>query len=122
MTSKKKILIIEDSEDILRVTTHILSSRGYEPIALNSGRDALENVKKHQPQLIILDMFLDEHYGLDICHAIKSDPALTAIPIIMTTGHRDDTGDPASVKPDAYLLKPFELDDLLQKISELLTA
>ena len=121
---KKKILIIEDSNDILEVTTRILAARGYEPIPLNSGREALVQIQQHHPDLVICDMFLEDDSGLDICQLMKSNPQTSSIPILLTTGH-DNIQEFAEKnkqlhQPDAYLCKPFEIEDLLEKISVLL--
>jgi len=118
---KKKILIVDDSPDILEFTKRLLETRGYAVTVLEDGKDILAKVKALLPQLIILDMFLPNTTGLDICQEIKSDAALSQIPVLITTGHLHEEESAiihASVRPDAYLSKPFELDDLLATIKK----
>ncbi len=121
--AKKKILVVEDSRDILGLTTHILISRGYEAIPLYSGHKALETTRSQRPDLVILDMFLEDENGLDICHAIKSDPQLAKTPVLLTTGdslNHDSSPNKSQTAPDGYLFKPFDIDELLKKVSDLL--
>jgi len=124
--AKKKILIIEDSLDIREVTSHILSSHGYETMTVGEGENAIELIAKSHPDLIICDMFLEDISGLDICHKLKSNSQTASIPLILTTAHESlqnsKNGQAEKYKPDAYLYKPFEIDDLLDKISILLNT
>lgn len=121
----KKILVIDDALDLIELTKRLLQSRGYETSSLTDGDQALEFIKKDPPDLIIMDMLLPGKDGTQICHEIKSDPSLRHIPVILSTGqviNDDDLAAEGLLKPDDYLTKPFEIDDLLNKINHLLST
>jgi CheY-like chemotaxis protein len=113
-----KIVIVEDTPEILEITAKILKSRGYNVIPVEDGKTAFDEVKKNQPDLVFLDMFLNDIEGTDICHAIKSDPVTAHIPVIITTGHAPDHSSSPLKKPDHYLNKPFEPEDLVEAINK----
>lgn len=121
---KKKILIIDDSLDILEMTRSILQTRGYDILTLSDGSRVLETVRTQRPDLIVIDMLLPDKNGDQLCSEIKSEENLSHIPIIITTGQaiveESSQEIPGMFRPDDYLSKPFEVDDLLGKIQDLL--
>lgn len=119
---KKKILIIDDSKDILELTTNLLNSRGYSVTGLSDGRLALSTIETNRPDLIVLDMLLPDKNGSEICHEIKSNEATKHIPVIISTGHTNmgEYDDRELLKPDSILIKPFELDELIKTIDHFL--
>jgi two-component system, OmpR family, alkaline phosphatase synthesis response regulator PhoP len=120
----KKLLIIDDEKDILELTSRFLKSRGYDIIALTNGDEAYRITQSQHPDLICTDMMLPGKFGNEICREIKSDPALKHIPVIITSGRMDEgktvNGKPDPFGADCYLIKPFEIDDLLAAIEQLL--
>ena len=122
---KKRILVVDDSPEILHVTRHLLESRGFEVFSLAEDDKALQTAEKFGPDLVILDMLLTFRTGAEICHDLKTQTATKNIPIIITTGQlnpRDVAPDMSKLQPaDAYLIKPFELDHLLETIQKLIT-
>ncbi len=120
---RKKILVIDDQEDLLELTRRLLESSGYDVITLADGTNALDLIKKELPHLVLMDMIMPEKDGGQICQEMKSDAATHHIPVILTTAQMMDTSeysDEQSIGADDYLLKPFEIDDLLSKIGNLL--
>lgn len=120
---KKKILVIDDQEDLLELTRRLLQSNGYEAITSSDGINALNLIKKELPHLVLMDMIMPDKDGGEICQEIKSDASLHHIPVILTTGQMVDESeysDKESIGADDYLMKPFEIDDLLAKIEHLL--
>ena len=120
---KKKILIIDDQEDLLELTRRVLQSRGYEVLTLNHAEIALETIKKEFPDLVLMDMIMPVKDGIQICQEMKSDAAVRHIPVILTTGQvmeESEYSKEGSTAPNDYLRKPFELDELLSKIGNLL--
>lgn len=120
---KKKILVIDDQEDLLELTRRLLQSNGYEAVTSSDGTNALNLIKKELPHLVLMDMIMPDKDGGEICQEIKSDAALHHIPVILTTGWMvDETeySDKELIGADDYLMKPFEIDDLLAKIEHLL--
>ncbi len=116
----KKIFIIDDHKDIAEVSKNVLEREGYQVYTFTSGEDAFLAFKKNKPNLILLDHLLPGKCGAEICHEVKSDEKLKDISVILVTGQvllKEPTGgDPNFIKPDDYLIKPFDIDDLLIKV------
>src|SRR3989338_7366767 len=119
--TKKRILIIDDSKEIVELTKHLLEARGYEVVFSLQGNIAPATAVKCQPDLILLDMILEDKTGLELCAEIKTNPQTENIPVIITTGQLEpEEKIPDNLKPDDYLVKPFELEELLEKIKKLI--
>ena len=120
---KKKILVIDDQEDLLELTRRVLQSHGYEVLTLNDGENALETIKKESPDLVLMDMIMPIKDGAQICQEMKSDTSVRHIPVILTTGQmieKSEYSQEGLTGVDDYLMKPFEIDELLAKIGNLL--
>ncbi len=117
---QKKIFIIDDASEILELTARLLQSKGYAVSAFDDGQKAIPSIEQTRPDLILLDMFLSEENGLDICHQIKSNENTKNIPIIVTTGHHSpqEDHDEKLIPPDDYIIKPFDIDNLVKKIEQ----
>ncbi len=121
---KEKILLVDDQEDLIELTRRILQPRGYEVVGLTDGEEALDVIKKESPNLVILDMIMPGKDGAQICQEMKSDATTRHIPVILSTGQMLKEGDFSQeglAEADGYLIKPFEIEDLLNKIQNLLS-
>ena len=122
---RERILLVEDEQSILEIMQKVLESHGYRVNFLTRGAKALEFIAVELPDLVVLDMLLPDKNGDQICHEIKSNPTLKNIPVLMTTGFpQEDIEANATVeylRPNAYLRKPFTIEDLMAKIRELLS-
>ena len=121
---KKKLLVIDDQEELLELTRRVLQSRGYDVITLADGEEALHTIKKESPDLILMDMLMPGKDGAQICQEMKSDSSIRHIPVILTTGQMLDENEFSQeglTGADDYLMKPFEIDELISKIENLLT-
>ena len=120
---KKRILLVEDERDMSRVTSVVLEANGYEVITAYDGQEALQKARSEGPDLIILDLMLPKLDGYKVCRMLKYDDRYKNIPILMLTARAQDsdkkTGE--EVGTDAYIVKPFRVNVLLEKIEELLT-
>lgn len=117
----KKILIIEDDPDIVSLLEYRFSAHGFEVVTALDGTKGLELAKTEHPDLITLDINLPEVNGFTICSILKSDEDYKMIPIIVLTsrdGYADSIFD-ESVKPEAYVTKPFDINELIEKIQSL---
>jgi len=119
---KKKILIIEDEEDMLFAMTLQLQASNYEIITTKDGQEGLDKARKKKPDLIILDLMLPKMDGYKVCGMLKSDKKYMRIPIIMFTARASEVDKQLGrdVRADAYIVKPFDPRILLNKVSELL--
>lgn len=115
----KEILIIDDEPDFLTVVVARVESAGYKVVKAASAEEACAMVKKHKPDLILLDLLLPNMQGDAFCKQLKSNDELKNIPVIIVTASIIRI--PEKVKEigaDDYLLKPFEPEDLLFKIKK----
>jgi CheY-like chemotaxis protein len=113
-----KILIAEDDADQRRILGVSLATAGFLPTALRSGDGVLEKARAERPALILLDIAMPGLDGYSVCRLIKSDPELSAIPVIlMTTGatvHHRLAG--LSLGADDFLSKPIDIRELILRI------
>lgn len=114
----KKILVVDDEPDILKVVVFRLKKAGYEVVQAALGKEALRLVKAGRPDLVVLDYRLPDMSGIDIAKVMKADEGLKGIPIILLTASSDEDM-AVAVKTaciDEYLKKPFDPDELLGKV------
>ncbi len=121
-TDKKRILLVDDEEDLVKTVRFRLEASGYMVILAGDGQQALERARKEEPDLIILDLMLPKMDGYKVCALLKSDVRYSKIPIIMFTARAEESDKQLGreVGADAYITKPFEPQALLAKIGELL--
>jgi len=119
---KKKILVTEDSPTILGLVSESLKEKGYDVITAQDGQEAFEKARRENPDLIVLDIMLPKIDGYKVCGMLKHDENYAKIPIILLTARagEKDKKMGEEVKADAYLVKPFNPEELLAKIKELL--
>lgn len=121
--NKKKILIVEDEESLLKLESILLISKGFEVKGVANGRAALEAVAEDKPDLVLLDIMLPEIDGFEVCRQLKSDPATRHIPVIMLTAKksREDMVRGEKVGADWYITKPFKSAMVIETIQRFLT-
>ncbi|UCD55299.1 MAG: response regulator [Candidatus Omnitrophota bacterium] len=114
----KKILVVDDEPDILKVVTFRLRKAGYKVVTAEDGQKALDLAQREKPDLILLDLRLPVIDGYEVCRKLKSDELFKKIPIIFLTASSAATiiDKTKKFKADDYLIKPFEPDDLLKKV------
>jgi DNA-binding response OmpR family regulator len=113
-SEKSRILIVDDDEDILELTSDFLEARGYKVYQAGTGKEALKRTHASKPNLILLDVMMPKTDGFWLCRVMKSDPKLQQIPIIFLTAKDDAQSRIEGQKcgGDDYLTKPFDLDAL----------
>ena len=105
----KKILIVDDETNIVKLVEARLKSHGYEVVAAFDGQEGLDKVRLENPDLIILDVAMPKLNGLEVCQAIRSDEQYKNIPIVMLTASAQamDIKKGMEKGADAYVAKPF---------------
>lgn len=118
---KKKILLVDDEKDLVKIVKFRLEANDYEVITACDGQEALEKARGEKPDLIILDLMLPKMDGYKVCGLLKKDSRFMRIPIIMFTAkaQEEDMRLGEELGADAYITKPFEPGVLLDKIKEL---
>lgn len=116
----KKILVVDDDDDVLETTQLILEIAGYDVEPLNDAELIFERIDEFEPNLIILDIVLGKIDGRVICSQIKSHEDTKHIPILMMSGLYDlKEVQEMECAPDDFMSKPFKMDILLEKIEKL---
>jgi two-component system sensor histidine kinase/response regulator len=112
------LLIAEDSPTQAEKLKHILESQSYNVMAAVNGRQALEMARRQKPTLVISDILMPEMDGYQLCAAIKSDPALKNVPVILVTTLSDpqDVIRGLECRADNFIIKPYEERYLLSRI------
>jgi DNA-binding response OmpR family regulator len=118
---ERKILVVDDNQDILEVLQLILEMEGYRVICLNNG-DALDDtIDQIQPNLILMDIMLGSFDGRDLCNNLKENPATKEIPVIMlSASHEAFAAEGKSCRAEAFIPKPFEIADLVGNVERLI--
>ncbi len=118
----KRILIVDDEPDILKVMRFRLTQRGYEIATAVNGQEGLERAKEFKPDLILADIVMPKMKGDELCRRIKADPATRHMAvIIMTASIIGQTPEAIhKIKADGFILKPFEPQELFEKIKDLI--
>jgi DNA-binding response OmpR family regulator len=121
---KIHLLLVDDEPDLVQMVSVRLKAAGYEVSTAYDGQEALEKVRKAQPDLMILDLMLPKLDGYKVCRLLKFDEKTRAMPILIFTARAqvEDVTLATECGADAYLTKPFEAKALLAKIQELLVA
>ena len=121
-TPRKKILVVDDTRDILLVVGKRLESWGYEPLTADSGEDGLQMAFEHKPALVLLDIMMPKMKGRDVCAKLKADPSTRHIPVIFLTalGLADHIKAGMDLGAEDYIVKPFEPAELKERIAVVL--
>lgn len=119
---KTSIMVVDDEPKIRQFLQETLELRDYEVCAAASGPDALEQLKQRKVDLILLDVMMPVMDGYEVYHLLKENPSTKDIPVIIVTakGERKDRQLGMDSATYNYLPKPFQLEDLLAKVQEVL--
>ena len=117
-----KIFIIEDEPSIIQLVQHNLEKNGFIVSSSLNGNDGLKELKKFQPDLLLLDWMLPDFSGIEICKSIRKDNSFKSLPIIMLTakGEEEDKIKGLDSGVDDYLTKPFSFNELMARMKAVL--
>jgi CheY-like chemotaxis protein len=122
MTNDKKIVVVDDDAKVIILVEKVLTELGFRVFSAGEGKKALELVKQEKPALLISDILQPGIDGIGLCQAIKEDPQLEDIKVILMSGVYKGTSlkrEIMGAAPDAFMDKPLEiqaLKDLVEKI------
>ena len=119
---RKRILVVEDSTTTAAVITNILKAFNYEIVHAGTGAEAMEAIKTHRPDLVLLDVLLPDTNGSIICQRLKADPATWDIPIVYLTSKSEHTIELNRTfhTADGYLSKPVSQWQLVNRVEHIL--
>ena len=117
-----KILIVEDEHELLDFMKMRLEANGYEVIGAADGKEGFEKARQDKPDLILLDLMLPKIDGYWVCNLLKKDKRYVNVPVIIVTAKSaaEDKRLAKECGADAYMVKPFDIEELLAKIKHLL--
>lgn len=119
----KNILVIEDNHAILDVITLILQSESYKVNGLNKSTDMMAHIAQFLPDLIILDIMLPDGDGRTLLKDIRTNAATEHIPVLMISAkYTAQNIQHGEFKPNGFLPKPFDIDELLDRIEGILAG
>ena len=116
---QKKIMIADDDPGIVDAIEMLLEFEGYDVSSTVDGSTVLD-MKHELPDLLLLDIWMSGEDGRDICKKLKQEPLTKNIPVIMISASRDIKESAMDAGADDFLAKPFEMNDLLKKIEDLI--
>jgi CheY-like chemotaxis protein len=122
--SVARILLVEDEASLRRLIGYALETKGYEVLVAVDGRQGLEKARSESPNLILLDMVMPEMGGMEVLSALKNDPPLKDIPVLIVTAsaQKEDAEKAIGMGAAGYLIKPFHVPTLYDKVEELLSG
>ena len=118
----RTILIVEDEPNIVVPLQFTLEQKGYQVVAASTGEEALEMIAVNPPDLILLDIMLPGIDGYEVCQKVRDNRASRATKIVFLSamGRDMDVAKGMLLSADAYIIKPFSIFDVINKVNELL--
>jgi DNA-binding response OmpR family regulator len=119
---RNRILVVEDDLELIELLKFNLSKAGFQVGVATDGAKALQQVRTHPPDLVLLDLMLPEFDGLAVCEILRREAATRSLPVIILTAISSQLGRAAGLGAGAndYITKPFRVKDLLERIQAVL--
>lgn len=118
----KKILIVDDEPNIVISLEFLMRREGFEVSVARDGEEALERIRADRPDLVLLDVMMPKINGFEVCQAVRADPGLVDVHILMLTakGREAEIAKGLALGADAYVPKPFSTRDLVVQVRSML--
>ena len=118
----KKILIVDDEPNIVISLEFLMRREGFEVSIARDGEEALAHIRADRPDLVLLDVMMPKVNGFEVCQAVRADPELADLRILMLTakGREAEIAKGLALGADAYVPKPFSTRDLVVQVKSLL--
>ncbi len=110
-----KVLIADDDAAIVDAIAILLEDEGY-LVAIVTNGDVVQEAQRETPDVVLLDIWMSGQDGRDVCRQLKGNPATSATPVIVVSANPDVAKLARAAGADDFLAKPFDLDDLLEKV------
>jgi DNA-binding response OmpR family regulator len=122
MTPTKRVLVADDEPNILISLEYLMRREGWQVLVARDGEEALEAIRAHRPDLVLLDVMMPRRTGFEVCQAVRADEALAGTRILLLTakGRDTDVAMGLGLGADAYMTKPFSTRELADKVREML--
>src|SRR3954469_11786967 len=119
---QKRILVVEDSDEIRELLGFVLEAEGYQVVALEDGRDVVETARQQQPVLITLDLALPGKDGWAIVRELQEDDQTRDIPILVISAYTRELDAPLRRRVARVISKPFYITQVVSEVEEILTG
>jgi DNA-binding response OmpR family regulator len=118
----KKVLVVDDEEDVVEVLRLVLASNGYQVLTATSGMDGLTRAQSELPHLILLDIMMHQMDGWEVLKLFKLDERTSGIPVVILSARVEPKDKIRGLQEGAidYVTKPFAVRDILTKIAAIL--
>lgn len=116
----KKVFIFDDNRDILELCTLILEGAGYETKTSNTSNDIVSQISTFEPDLILMDNWLPDVGGIEATQELKKHPKYKSIPVIYFSANNDIKTLAETAGAESYLSKPFDIEELEEKVVSLI--
>jgi two-component system response regulator VicR len=123
MDKKRRVVYVEDEQEMIDLVRLILNRRGFEIIGANGGREGLETIRQSLPDLVLLDLMMPDMDGWDVYQQMKADEATQKIPVIVVTAKAQSIDKVLGLhiaKVDDYISKPFSPQELVDSVEKVL--
>jgi DNA-binding response OmpR family regulator len=118
----KKILIVDDEPNIVISLEFLMRREGFEILVARDGQEALQSIRAHRPDLVLLDVMMPRINGFEVCRQVRADPALAGTRIVMLSakGRPAQIAEGLALGADGYITKPFSTKNLVAQVKSLL--
>lgn len=115
------VLVVDDEPNIVETLSFVLEMEGFRVATAEDGEQALAQVAALRPPVVVLDAMMPRRDGFDVCRAIKADPGLAGVHVVMLTamGQRSDRERAIAAGADHFMTKPFDEEELLALLRRL---
>jgi CheY-like chemotaxis protein len=119
-----RVLIVEDERHIIESLAFVLESEGFEVASELDGEAGLRRVRADPPDVLVLDLMMPKLNGIEVLKAIKADPGLRALPVVVLTakGRQQDRRMAEEIGADAFMTKPFSNREVVEAVRRLAAA
>ena len=116
MSSKPIILVVDDDLPILLLMRNLLREFGFDTVTAESGNEALIEVRKRKPSVVLIDKHMPGMSGEEVIRALRAEPGLEGLPILILSGEPVSRSDLQSLGADGAVLKPFDIRELIAQL------
>ena len=123
--TRKRLVYIEDEQEMIDLVRLILTRKGFDVIGANGGREGLDTVRKEKPDLVLLDLMMPDLDGWEVYQQMKADEATRAIPVIVVTAKAQSIDKVLGLhiaKVEDYISKPFSPQELIESVEKVLSG
>lgn len=117
----KKLLICDDDVDIIEMLEIVLDDSGFDIITETDSKKVLELISSTRPQLVLMDLWMPVISGDQILKHMREDQNLSSIPVVIMSAAQDGKEVAFKAGANGYIPKPFDIDNLMQKVNEFMS-